>query len=234
MARAIGRTRSWLWWLAGCLCALVFGRGAKAAEGVATPEYGVRVQPVRQAVGSEQQKRAERLVEEYLGAAEPVRPSAEQAAKIAVLVREMGADEFARRKAATETVVGFGAAALGALREAASGGDPEVAERARAAMAEIEVAARAPKIEGLKKLGSAGSVASTSALYRAQTEVKLAAADLKKAEAAGDGAAVAAARARAADARRRASALSHLTRQLMGRMPAQIQADYGVRAIRLR
>jgi len=44
MAAMIGKGKSWLWWLAGFLCALVFGKSATAAE-PATEKYGVRPRP---------------------------------------------------------------------------------------------------------------------------------------------------------------------------------------------
>jgi len=43
MSAMIGRGKSWLWWLAGFLCALVFGRNVAAQE--ATEKYGVRPRP---------------------------------------------------------------------------------------------------------------------------------------------------------------------------------------------
>jgi hypothetical protein len=43
MAAMIGRGKSWVWWLAGCLCALVFGRSVVAGE--ASRKYGVIARP---------------------------------------------------------------------------------------------------------------------------------------------------------------------------------------------
>jgi hypothetical protein len=43
MAAMIGRSKTWFWWLAGFLCALVFGRGVTAGE--AAKKYGVNVRP---------------------------------------------------------------------------------------------------------------------------------------------------------------------------------------------
>ncbi len=45
MARTIGRTKSWLWWILGAVCALILGAGAsQGAE--KTLKYGVMPRPV--------------------------------------------------------------------------------------------------------------------------------------------------------------------------------------------
>ena len=44
MARTIGKTKSWLWWIVGALCALVLGSGP-ASGGEVTRKYGVRPRP---------------------------------------------------------------------------------------------------------------------------------------------------------------------------------------------
>ena len=44
MARMIGTTKSWMWWLGGLLCAAVFGGAAQAGEPVAV-RYGIKIRP---------------------------------------------------------------------------------------------------------------------------------------------------------------------------------------------
>jgi hypothetical protein len=72
MARMIGATRSGLLWIVGCVCALFFGRDLAAQT--AQREYGVRPQELKKpAITDEQRAAAEKLVAEYLAAAEAER-----------------------------------------------------------------------------------------------------------------------------------------------------------------
>jgi hypothetical protein len=64
MAKMIRRTKSWLWWLAGILCAWAFGPGAHAGE-VARPGDKLPPDAGQPAVSPEQQKQAEKLVADY-------------------------------------------------------------------------------------------------------------------------------------------------------------------------
>jgi hypothetical protein len=72
----IGATRSGLFWIIGCVCALFFGQEVMAQGdpyGIAT-DYGVRPRDIQPAVTPEQRAAAEKLVEKYLVAAEAERP----------------------------------------------------------------------------------------------------------------------------------------------------------------
>jgi WD40 repeat protein len=58
------------------------------------------------------------------------RPDREAAARITALVRRLGSDQFGEREAAVRELEALGEPALAALRQAASGEDPEVRQRA--------------------------------------------------------------------------------------------------------
>jgi hypothetical protein len=149
----IGRTGSWIWWALGCLCALVFVRNAPAQENAAVPEYGVRVQPpAGQPLASEdQRKAAERLVDAYLGPVAEAAPTDEQKTAMEAALAGLASVDFAARETSSARLIKIGPAALGALRGAAGHQDPEVANRAGAAIVEIENAARRAIIDDLKK-----------------------------------------------------------------------------------
>jgi hypothetical protein len=167
MAMIIGRSKSWLWWLAGLFCALVFGRAAGAAE--AQPEYGVRVDP-KAAVpampakprppapdSDDLKQKANKLIDEYLSGQTPPAPGEELKAKIAKLVKELGADDWAVRENASKEIVAVGKPALAALKEAANSKDAEVAQRAKDALAQIEGSGTI--VDQLRALGGVGQTA---------------------------------------------------------------------------
>lgn len=66
------------------------------------------------------------------------RPAPELGARIDALVKDLGAEDFAKREAASQELVKIGLPALSALRAAAGSRDAEVAARARAAMDAIK------------------------------------------------------------------------------------------------
>ena len=152
MARAIGRTKSWLWWLGGLLCTLAFG-GVGAAE-EPEPEYGVRPRPRgKQPAASEaDRKKAEGLVDQYLAPVEAAEPGAAAKKEIAALIKDFGSADFAKRRAASVAIVKHGTAALGALREAAKSSDAEVAMRARSVITSIEGAPKQKILAELRKI----------------------------------------------------------------------------------
>ena len=227
MAAMIGRSKSWFWWLAGLLCAFVFGSKAEAADAVAL--YGVRPGPGEvdaPVANPEQQKKAEQLVADYLAPVAAAEPGAEARAAIEKLVKDFASEDAKARDAASAAAVKQGPAALGLLRGAFDSKDAEVAERARAAATAIEAAARSPKVEELKKLGFVGQ----NAVRQKWTEANQAAvaADRAAAEAekSGDAAATEKARAEAKAKRERAGALAGLLRQVS---PEVMQARYMAR-----
>ena len=73
MARMIGATLSGLFWIIWCVCALFFGREGLVMEAKAL--YGVRLRPPEQqpAMTDAQRQAAEKLIAEYLAAAEAER-----------------------------------------------------------------------------------------------------------------------------------------------------------------
>lgn len=155
MAAVIGRSKSWLWWLAGVLCALVFGRGGTAAETPTPPERGapdvreVRVK-ARQPFTAEQRAKAEKLVDAHL--APPPEPTAEQKAEIEKLIADFGAADPQKREAASAAIVKLGPAALAALGEASKSKDAELAARAAAAAKVIADQAEAATIQQLNEV----------------------------------------------------------------------------------
>lgn len=157
MARAIGKARSWFWWVAGFLCALVFGRGAGADDFQA--EYGIRIRPdprppvPRQAFGENEKRKVNELADAFLAAhEEPADPSPQEDEKIRKLVAGLGSRDYADRERATQGLVAIGRAALARLRKACESDDPEVAQRARDAVEKIE-SARERIAEELRGMG---------------------------------------------------------------------------------
>ena len=155
MTVLIGKTRSWLWWLAGFLCAWVFGPGAEAGE-IARPGDNLPPDARQPAVkNAEQQKQAEKLVADYLAPVAAAEPTADQKVAIEKLIQDLGSADFNVREAASAGIVKQGPAALALLREAAKNSDAEVATRAGAAVVAIEAAARQGFVGELKKIQGA-------------------------------------------------------------------------------
>ncbi|HOX08581.1 MAG TPA: hypothetical protein PK280_19455 [Planctomycetota bacterium] len=236
MATMLGQTKSWVWWLAGALCAMVFSAAAKAGEMVA--KYGVR--PIRPpidnpAITDEQKQKVEKLLADYLTPPAAGEPAAELKATVEKLVKDFASADFKTREDASVQAAKQGPAALGLFREAAKSKDPEVASRAGAAAAAIENAARLTTVEELKKVQAAAS----QVIFQKLAESRAAQAKANEAAAAADKAGnadeAAKARAEAAKCAERTNALSSLQRQIM---PAAIGtgpgggavALYGVRA----
>jgi hypothetical protein len=224
MAVMIGKSKSWLWWLAGFLCAFVFGSRAGAGEEGprAVALYGVRPGPEgvdAPAVNPEQQKKAEGLVADYLAPVAAVEPAADAKTAIEKLVKDLGSNDVKVREEASAAVVKHGPAALAQLRAVLTSKDLEVAERSKVAVAAIETAARAPKIEEIKKLGVVGQ----TVVRQKWTEANQAAAAGDKAvadaKAAGKADDVVKFEAEARAGRERAAALFALLRQFA---PAKI------------
>jgi hypothetical protein len=240
MARVIGQTKSWVWWLAGALCALVFGAAARSEEGPGmSGKYGVQARPVRPpidnpAVTDEQKQKAEKLVAEYLAPPAAAEPTAEQKATVEKLVKEFGSADFQTREAASTQAGKLGPAVLGLLREAAKAKDPEVATRAGTAVAAIENAARQGTVEELKKIQPAAQTVIQQQMTDArQAEVKTREA-IRKAEAEGNQAEAEKLRAEAKAAGERRGRLSGLMAMVsplrMGPGGPGAVAVYGIRA----
>jgi hypothetical protein len=228
MAAMIGRGKSWLWWLAGLVCALVFGPGVGAGElAPPKPVYGMPVPPVKDGppADAEQQQKAEALLNEILAPVPAPEPPAPVKAEVEKLIKDFASEDAKVRDSASEAVVKLGVPALGQLRAAQASKDAEVAERAKTAAAAIETASKAPKIEELKKLELVGRMAVQQRLNAAN----LAAADAEKAAAdadkAGDAAAAEKARATAKAEREKAATLAGLVRKVGPGLPMM---KYGV------
>jgi hypothetical protein len=143
MARVIGGTKSWLWWLGGLLCAVVFGAEARPAQKIAL--YGVRprprVPPVKvdpKSVTEEQKKAAAKLVDEYMGSKAAGTATEKDKQEIAKLIKDFGSDQFAVRESASKAILKFGGKALEQLKEALKSKDAEVVQRAEAAIAALQ------------------------------------------------------------------------------------------------
>jgi len=226
MAAMIGKGKSWLWWLAGFVCALVLGPRAGAVEAPA-PVYGMPVPPPddRPPADADAQKKAEALLDGILAPVPASEPSPQAAAEIEKLIKDFGSEDARVREAASAAVVKQGPAALGALRAALSSKDAEVAERSRVAITAIEGAARAPKIEELKKLQPAGRLAVNQRLLAANRAVAEAERAADAADKAGKPEEAEKLRAEAKVQRERAVTLSALVRQVGPGMP---MIRYGV------
>jgi hypothetical protein len=208
----IGRMGSWLWWLTGFLCALVFGARAHGGElpEPPPPPYGINTRPVRpvQPVTEEQKQKAEKLIDEYLAAeVNPPAPSAEDQAKIDGFIKDLSSKEFATREATSAGLVKIGRPALAALRKAAESKDPEVAWRAKAA---IEKIGDGPQVEGLRSLGWPAQTAVRERADKEKKAMTSAAGAAGEAEGAGKKEEAEKLRAEAKAAQARAEALNKL------------------------
>lgn len=205
MAKMIGRTSSWLYWVAGLICALVFGKATYGGEQLQA-DYGIRQRPrpiEQPAANPEDVKKAEQIVAEYLAPAAAA-PGPEQKAAAEKLIKDFGSPDFKTREDASTAIVKLGQAALGQLRESAKSKDPEVSSRSETAIKVIEDSLRSGTAEELKKLGSAGQGVVTrqmndafTARAKAQQAVDLAKVEGKNDEAARLGKELDAASARA-------------------------------------
>ncbi len=226
MAAMIGKGKSWLWWLAGFVCALVLGPRAGAVEAPA-PVYGMPVPPPddRPPADADAQKKADELVSGFLAPVPAPAPPAAAKAEIDKLIADFGSDDPKVREAASAAVVKQGVAALGQLREALASKDAEVADRARTAIGAIEAAVRAPQVEELKKLGTAGQTALRGKWTEANRAALTAEKAAEDADKAGKPEEAEKLRAEAKVQRERAATLSTLLRQVGPQVPVM---KYGV------
>jgi hypothetical protein len=228
MARAIGKTKSWLWWLLGGLCTLLFGSTAGAMEGgYPYPPYGVpnpSPPPAEEkpAVSEAEKQAAGTLVDAFLAPVEAIVPTPEVTAEIDRLLGELRAEDPEQARRAADALAAIGPAALGRLRELAADQALErsrelVSERpvrvffsAAAIVARIEEAARDALVEKLRATGLAGPLVLQQ---RIRSEEKAAGAAEKaaaRAEREGDAEAAEKSRAEAAASRERSAALTKL------------------------
>ncbi len=161
MAVLIGRTKTWVWWLGGLLCALAFGSRAEAAEAVAL--YGIRARPPgpkidEKAATEAQKKQAGTLVDEYLAGEKPAAPSPAETEQIAKLIADFGSADFATRKKASAGVLKFGSKAIKQLTEALKHKDAEVRQRASAAITAIRSGGGRKEVLDLRKIRNAAHV----------------------------------------------------------------------------
>ncbi len=161
MAIMIGRTRTWLWWLGGLLCALAFGSRAEAGGAVAL--YGIRPRPPgpkidEKAATEAQKKQAGKLVDEYLAGEKPAAPSAAEEKQIAKQIADFGSADFATRKKASAGVLKFGGKAIKQLTEALKHKDAEVRQRASAAITAIRSGGGRKEVLELRKIRNAAHV----------------------------------------------------------------------------
>jgi len=228
VARMIGRTKSWFWWLAGFICALVFGGRAQGSE--MQPEYGVRVRPPvrpppikREAISAKERRQVEDLVERHLAPVKAVEPTPKVAAEIRDLIGVLRKSrEPAERLGAKARLDDLGPAALGALRVAATDGLGSAGSIA----ASIERKARRKTFRELRRLGEATLLvmrekreAAQTALARRQAEQR--ACELARVNNPGatDAAEVERLRVAVDAARERASALESLGARLFSERP---------------
>jgi len=210
VAAMIGRSKSWLWWLAGCLCAVLFG-GANRAPSAEPPQppYGVAPPPppLRRAE-EEQKQKADSLIDEYLAQQAPAPPPEDLKARIAKLVKELGADDWAARENASKELLKIGKPALPALKEAAQSKDAEVAARAKDAIEKL--GGEGSAVEGLRALGPAGQAAVQLRIVKERRTITGSAGAAGEAELAGKKDEAEKLRAEAKTAQTRAEALNKL------------------------
>ena len=240
MAVIIGRSKGWLWWLAGCFCALVFGRGVTAREAVG-PLYGVEpvnpapvapVAPKPPPIQEETRQKIDKLISEYLAAQNPAPAPADLREKVARLIKELGDNEWSVREAASKELVAIGKPALAALKEALKSKDPEVAMRAREAVEKIEGAGST--VEGLRALGYAAQTAVQKRLGEERKAMADRAGAAAEADLAGKKDEAEKLRAEAKQAQANTAALAKLLALLAQAGPSAgggAQPEYGVRRV---
>jgi hypothetical protein len=165
MAVIIGRTKGWLWWLGGLVCAIVFGSRAQAAAAKAL--YGVRPRPPQprideKSVTAAQKDKADKLVDEWMAGGKPAAPSAAEKEQIAKLIESFGSGDFRVRETASREIVRFGGKALPQLEEARKSSDAEVRTRAEAAVNSIKSGAGGEQVVELRKIRAAAHVVITA------------------------------------------------------------------------
>jgi len=240
MAAMIGRGKSWLWWLAGLFCALVFGRSGVAGEQAEQPVYGVRVDPgfiapvapkPRHPADDEARRKAGQLIEQYLASQNPPPAGDELKARIDKLIKDLGANEWDVREKASKELSGIGRPSLDALKEAARSKDPEVAQRAADLAAGI--ADDKATLEQLRDMGATGLLALQERLATERKAVTGKAGAAGEADLAGRKDEAEKLRAEAKQAQANVAALVKLAALLAQSVPGSgpVSARYGVRMV---
>jgi hypothetical protein len=214
MATTMGRVGSRLLWLAGAVVAMVFGSsgcGREEPPALYGPPPAGRPDQSKAPADT----KAQQLVADYLAPAAATEPEPQAKAAIEKSVKDFGSTDPKAREDASLAVVKHGTAALGALREAATSKDPEVASRAGTAVAAVEMAERARKAVELKKLGGVAQAAVNRELALANTAFCAATKLAAEAEQAGLPEKARKCKADAEAARERAVLLSGLLRRLL-------------------
>ncbi len=156
-------------------------------------------------------KKAAEEVEAYLKSLDAPKPGPDVDARVAELIKGLGAANFSAREKASKGLVAIGKPALGQLKEAMKNPDPEVASRAETVAEEIE---GGEILERLRGYSFYARIVVDQAQQKAEKEAGTAAGKLAAAGKSG-GAGDAAALKTAADAaRNRAAALADLQRKL--------------------
>ncbi len=157
MAVMIGKTKGWLWWLAGTFCAMIFGAQAMAAQVVAL--YGIRPNPAPKVdpskVTEELKTQAGKLIDDWMAGVKPEEPSAAEKAQITKLIESLGSIDFKLRETASTELAKFGTKALKQLTSAQESKDPEVRIRAQRAINIISNSPDRKEIVALRKIRDA-------------------------------------------------------------------------------
>jgi hypothetical protein len=151
----IGRTKGWLWWLVGTVCAIFFSARSMAAQA----KYGVMMKPKPQVdpdkATEEQKKQAGKLIDTWMAGPRIENPSDAEKARIAELIKSFDSKDYKIRNQASQDIISFGSKALGQLKEALQSRDAEVRMRSQQAISSITSRADAPEIAELKKIRDA-------------------------------------------------------------------------------
>jgi hypothetical protein len=154
VAVMIGKTKGWLWWLAGTFCAMIFGAQAMAAQAVAV--YGIRPNPAPKVdpskVTEELKTQAKKLIADWMGGVKATEPSAEELTQVVKLIESLGSNDFKLREAASTELAKFGSKALKQLLSAQENKDPEVRIRAQRAINIINNSSDRKEIVALRKI----------------------------------------------------------------------------------
>jgi hypothetical protein len=122
---------------------------SKAGGDDAWPKKAAHVDPA-----NDEERKADELIRRLLTGA-PEELTAERKAALERVIADFGSDKFALREAASTSAGAFGREDIPLLRQAAGSKDPEVAERAKAAIAALERASglkdQLAKLPGARK-----------------------------------------------------------------------------------
>ena len=157
---------------------------------------------------------AEKLVTQYLASLKPVKVTPEIKVRVKELIKALGSRKYTERESASKALVKIGKPALEALKEAKKSKDPEVVQRAQAAIEQIE---GGEAVGSLQRLGWSAKLAVYKRRVAAEKDVAKCAARLSAAEKAKKKDEAKKSRAELAVAKKRLAEIEGLKKKMMQR-----------------